>query len=235
MISDVVSVAWKATGSPTTIDPPTGSQPEVGTCARCGEADELTPIRKVLSRNFTAFDGWSCLTSGGLCRACSWAYRHPMLRSVPHLVVRWPELIQPLTPEGLSATLSRSLSTNLAVVVPLRASRKHAVSAAAWGHVVADDVLLTWTAADAARLTVVHSLHALGISHKALPDPVPPYKVLRGLPGEALAQVLTWWDQLTPWRSQPMRFQLAAKTSPHQHLPTLKTDPVIGSAEVETP
>lgn len=216
MISDVVSVAWKATGSPTTIDPPASSTQEPGACARCGETDSLTPIRKVLSRNFTAFDGWSCLNSAGLCRACSWAYRHPLLRTVPHLVVRWPELIQPLTPEGLSATLSRSLSTNLAVVVPLRAGRKHAVSAATWGHVVADDVLLTWTATDADRLTIVHSLHDLGVSHKAMTGPVPPYTVLRSLSPDLVAQVLAWWEQLAPWRGQPMRFQLAAKTRAHQ-------------------
>lgn len=215
MISDVVAVAWRAVGSPKA-GPAVGRE---GICARCGVTDDLTPLRAVVSRNFTGYDDWRYPWRDGLCRACSWAYQAPLLRSLPHLVVRCPELLMPLSSSELGTALARPLAEDTAVVVPLRPGRKHVVSGAMWGHVVTDDALLSWTSGDVARLRVVDELRAAGFPASSLLQPAPPYQALQALPPHRYPEVLDWWAALQPWRDKPAWLQVACKTRPHTASP----------------
>lgn len=210
MISDVVTVAWRAVGSPD-VQPAKHAR---GICARCGEEGGLTPTRQVVSRNFTGNEQWRHPWRDGLCQACSWAYRAPLLRTLPHLIVRFPELLMPLTSAELATVLSRPLTGHSAVVVPLRPGRKHVVSGAAWGNIVTDDALLSWTAGDAGRLRIVHHLRAAGFPASSLTDPAPPYRQLHALPACRYAEVLDWWAQLHQWRAKPAWLHVAVKATP---------------------
>lgn len=207
VITDVVEVAWRANGSPAL-----GSAAAAGSCSRCSTEDRLSPTLSVVSRNFSGYDGWADPSGLGLCRACTWAYRNPMLRTVPHLIIRWPELLQPLDCAALGAVLGRPVTSNSAVVVPLRPGRKHVVSGAAWGHVVTDDQLLTWGSPDVARLHLVNDLRAAGFGADDLYQPAPPYRVVARLEPDQLAWIFDAWDELRPWRTRPAWLQVAART-----------------------
>lgn len=209
MITDVVEVAWRANGSPAVVSTPPAAA--LGPCSRCSTEDRLAPTLSVVSRNFSSYDGWADPSGPGLCRACTWAYRNPMLRTVPHLIVRWPELLQPLDCAGLSAVLDRPVDANSAVVVPLRPGRKHVVSGASWGHVVTDDQLLTWGSLDVARLHLVRTLRESGFSAADLHQPAPPYPMVTQLDPAQLAWVLDAWEELRPWRSRPAWLQVAVR------------------------
>ena len=148
-----------------------------------------------------------------MCRACCWAYRTPLLRTVPHLIVRCPELLLSLSGSELHAALARPLTSGSAIVVPLRPGRKHVISGAAWGRIVTDDALLSWTDQDVACLDVVDDLRAAGFKTRSLYEPAPPHQVVRQLPAEQIPNILTRWDQLQPWRTNPVRMQIACKTT----------------------
>lgn len=197
MVTDVVEVAWRAHGSPSVT-----AATRHGLCARCGNADSLTVIRQVVSRNFTAFDSWSDPAGAGLCRACTWAYRSPMLRTIPHLVVRCPEMLTALSTDQLRTELRRQLAPDVTVVVPLRPGRKHVLSDAAWGHVATDEHLLTWTAEDAHRLGIVERLLALGYRASQLLQPAPPYPQTARLTRADAVTALQAWPELAPWRAR---------------------------------
>ncbi len=206
MITDVVEVAWRAHGSPSAM---------VGTlnglCARCGTADSLTIVRHVISRNFTAFDDWCVPTGPGLCRACTWAFRSPMLRTIPHLVVRFPEMLTPLDTCQLRAQLRGQVPPDVTVVVPLRPGRKHVLSGAAWGHVATDEHRLTWTSDDARRLGLAEQLLALGYRASQLLQPAPPYHQTALLPIAEAMWALDAWQDLTPWRTRHVWMAVAAR------------------------
>lgn len=207
-MSDVVNVAWRAAGQPKVL-PVSG----VGMCARCGLVDQLTPLRQVVSRNFTGFDGWCYPWRDGMCPACCWAYRTPLLRTVPHLIVRYPAMVVSLARRELRTVLARPLTSASAIVLPLRPGRKHVISGAAWGHIVTDNDLLSWTEDDAARLDVVDQLRTAGFTDRSLFEPAPPYPLLRALPAGQIPEILNWWDQLRQWRRHPVRLQVALKTA----------------------
>lgn len=211
MITDVVEVAWRAIGSPAVVS--TSAAATVwGLCARCAAEDRLAPTFHVLSRNFSGYDGWADPAGLGLCRACTWAYRNPMLRTVPHLIVKWPELLQPLDCAALAAVLDRPVTSDSAVVVPLRPGRKHVVSGAAWGHVVTDDQLLTWGSRDVARLRLVRALRTAGFSAGDLQQSAPPYQVIARLGPDQLVWTLAAWEELRPWRTRPVWLQVAVRS-----------------------
>ncbi|HEY5881793.1 MAG TPA: hypothetical protein VIU11_22985 [Nakamurella sp.] len=206
MITDVVEVAWRAHGSPSalvgTLD---------GLCARCGTPDSLTVIRKVISRNFTAFDDWCDPAGAGLCRACTWAFRSPILRTIPFLVVRFPEMLTPLATEQLRAQLQKPVPPDKTVVVPLRPGRKHVLSGAAWGHVATDEHLCTWTSDDAHRLDLVEHLLTLGYRASQLLQPAPPYPQTALLTTADAMWALQAWRDLAPWRTRHVWMAVAAR------------------------
>ena len=206
MITDVVEVAWRAHGSPSamagTLD---------GLCARCGTPDSLTVTRNVISRNFTAFDDWRDPAGAGLCRACTWAFRSPMLRTIPFLVVRFPEMLTPLATDQLRAQLREPMLPDKTVVVPLRPGRKHVLSGAAWGHVATDEHLLTWTSDDAHRLELAEQLLALGYRTSQLLQPAPPYPQTAALPIAQAVWALDAWQDLAPWRTKQVWMAVAVR------------------------
>src|SRR5664279_79648 len=105
-----------------------------------------------------------------------------------------------LTPAALLDVLSAPLTTRSAVVLPLHRNRKHVLPEARWGRLCVDDAPLDWTAGDADRLQAMTRLRALGFSTTAMTRPAPPITVLRQLPMSTYAAVITWWDELRPWR-----------------------------------
>lgn len=207
-MSDVVNVAWQAAGQPKVLP-----VSEAGLCARCGLVDHLTPVRHVVSRNFAGFDSWCYPWRDGICPACCWAYRTPLLRTVPHLIVRYPAMVVSLAGRELRATLARPLTSASAIVLPLRPGRKHVISGAAWGHIATDNDLLPWTEDDAARLDLVDQLRTAGFTDRSLFEPAPPYPLLRALPTDQIPDILNWWDQLEQWRHNPVWLQVALKTA----------------------
>jgi len=210
MISDVVQVAWTAVGCPR----PAAATGPAGVCARCGRADTLlSPVRRVLSRNFSGFDDWARPALDGLCQACTWAYQTPLLRSVPHLVVRQPEMLTPLTRSELATLLTRPMTSDEALVVPLRPGRQHVVAGATWGGIATDHLVLTWTAEDVTRLGLVQNLRGLGCTLTALLQPAPPYQVVTRAGAGRWQELMDQWEQLQPWRSRETWMQLAMKTA----------------------
>lgn len=183
-----------------------------GPCSRCETEDRLAPTLQVVSRNFSSYDGWADPAGLGLCRACTWAYRNPILRTVPHLIVKWPELLQPLDCLPWAPFSYQPVTSNSALVVPLRPGRKRVLAGAAWGHVVTDDQLLTWGSRDAARLRLVRALRTAGFSAEDLHRPAPPYRVIARLEPDQLVFTLAAWEQLRPWRSRPAWLQVAVRS-----------------------
>ena len=57
---DVLTAAWTAAGRP---QPGLDSQDD--RCARCGQAGPVVALRAVISRIFTAYDGWTDPTGTG--------------------------------------------------------------------------------------------------------------------------------------------------------------------------
>lgn len=205
---DVLTAAWTAAGQPSVT---TTRVIGAGPCARCRDwAEQLVATRAVISKTFTGYDTWAEPTGAGLCQACSWGYRTPSLRAQPHLVTAGPRpRLEPLDSGGLSAALAVPVGSSSAVVVPLRRGRKHVLVTAAWGRVTVDDAHLPWTTGDAARLEAMHRLRELGFGPRMLTEPVPPWPVLRRLPGPSWQPTITDWDALRPWRARRLFLDLA--------------------------
>jgi len=192
---------------------PTGSCTDPGTCARCATASsELATTRTVVSKTFTGFDGWADPSSGGLCPPCTWAYRTPVLRQVPHEITTHPSC-RALTRPRLRALLAHPVPTTTALVVPLRPGRKHLLPTAQWGRVTTDDATLTWTDADADRLGVMATLRAQGFGPRMLLAPAPAWPVLVKLPPRQRLLTQQDWSLLTPWRRARPWFDLAVHAS----------------------
>ncbi len=201
---DVLSAAFRASQPPRM--PTCGGS---GVCARCATpGDELTATRSVVSKVFTAYDGWYDPAGSGLCPSCAWGYTTPELRRSPHLITVIPQL-EPLSPSRLRTVLSAPVPADAAVVVPLHPGRKHLLPAAQWGQVTVDDACLTWSATDAHRLEVMCQLRAMGFGPKMLLAPGPNWSVLRRLPSRSRATARELWPVLDPWRRSRLWFALA--------------------------
>ena len=184
-----------------------------GTCARCASpSSELTTTRTVVSKTFTGFDGWTDPSGRGLCPPCTWAYRTPALRQVPHEITTHPTF-QALTRPLLLAVLSHPLPTTTAVVVPLRPGRKHLLPTAQWGRVTTDDATLTWTTDDATRLAAMATLRTQGFGPRMLLAPAPAWLVLTKLNPRQRMLTQQHWAQLAPWRRARPWFDLAIHAS----------------------
>lgn len=208
-MTDVIPVAWRAVGSP-----PLDLQTVAGGwCGRCGSGQAQYATSAVVSRSFTAYDGWRDPSGGGLCGSCAWAYRTPLLRTLPHLITRSPVgRVETLGSPGLLRELSRPVDTERAVTVPLRPGRKHLLTDAGWGTVTTDDGSLQWTSDDAHDLGIARQLVKLGVSARALAAPAPPYATLGALAPDRVSTVLRLWPALDRWR-QRQRPWLAAALS----------------------
>jgi len=201
---DVLSAAFHASQPPRM--PPCGGG---GVCARCATpSDELTATRSVVSKVFTAYDGWYDPAGSGLCPICAWGYATPDLRRRPHLITTIPQL-EPLSPARLRTVLSAPGPADAAVVVPLHPGRKHLLPAARWGQVTVDDACLTWSATDAQRLDVMARLRGLGFGPRMLLAAAPNWAVLRRLTSHIRATVHQLWPVLEPWRRSRLWFHLA--------------------------
>jgi len=198
-MTTVLTAAWAAAHSPSSSTSPPGS------CARCAARGSLTPVKAVVSKVFTAFDGWVDPSGqGGLCPTCAWGYQHPELRCRPHLVTRDPAGLVALDRAATFERLAAGpLEPTAAVIVPLRPGRKHLFPAASWGRVTLDDVQLPWIAAAADLLRLVALLRGRGFGTRMLTEPAPPFPVLRRLPAQEWAPTMHDWGLLDPWRTQP--------------------------------
>lgn len=196
---DVLTTAWNASGAPR-LD---GDSP-VGSCARCGEKAHLRPTRQVISRVFTAFDGWAAPSGPGLCDICAWGFLTPNLRNVPHLVCRAPIAAHQLSREEVCHVLvGGELTPDLALIVPLRPGRKHLMPVASWGRITLADLHIAWTSEDAVRLEILTTLRSQGFGSRMLAEPSPPFSVLRRLPRSTWVNVMETWSKLTLWRTSP--------------------------------
>ena len=195
---DVLTAAWIGDGRPTVEPSPTLEGP----CARCGTTAALVPARSVISKAFTAFDGWSTPNGRGLCPACAWCYDTTSLRAVAHLVTRQLPALRRMTRDDAVVLLrAGALAVDLSLVVPLRPGRKHVVPAAEWGRVSVDDVPVPWSASDAQLLEAVLELRSQGFGTRMLAEPAPPVPVLKALAPDRWARVLQLWEALGPWRT----------------------------------
>lgn len=202
---DPLRTAWVASGSP-----PATQTSGLGACARCLTDAPLTPVGRVVSENFTAYDSWAHPAGRGLCAACAWAYTTPALRNTSHRVDREPGHLQPLDRPATFAVLRRGpLTLDTALAVPLRAGRKHVLPLAKWGNVQVDEITLTWSSSDAARLGHVAALRIAGAPRAAFFDKAPPHRILKPAGTFTLTHAHDLWNQLTPWRDSPPWMQLA--------------------------
>ncbi len=193
----VLATAWRAAGAPLRSDIALAA-----ICARCGRSAELTPARHAVSKSFTGYEDWVDPSGHGLCPTCCWAYSTESLRLRAHLVTADPISLAALTKTEVVEHLQRgALEAGYAVIVPLRPGRKHLMPAAVWGRVTIEDAQLSWSAADATRLTTVAKLRSLGFGTRMIAAPAPAYSTLRRLPAQDWAQVISWWGELDPWRT----------------------------------
>lgn len=210
MLTGVVDVAWKAAGRPEVVAPD-----GAGPCARCGQVRPLSPTRTTVSKFFRGWDSWHDPNGSGVCPACTWSYRSPLLRAVPHRIHRDPAMLSPQSSQDLTELLTREgLSDADAVVIPLHPARKHLLQLAQWGMVTTDQGTMPWTDDDAHRLMICHQLRHLGFTSRDLALPAPPWERLRSLPAETIGEVLSCWAALEPWRHCPQWLAIAACTEP---------------------
>lgn len=194
---DVLSAVWVAAGRPCT---PPARRALPGRCARCAAQAQLVPTRHVVSKVFTAFDGWADPSGPGLCPSCRWAYANPEFRQRPHLVRQRPD-VQALEAAGVYALLSSGpLEPTCALTVPLRPGRKHLVPLARWGQVTLDDLAVPWRTSDAIALRTVGRLRSLGFGSRMLAEPAPAWSVLRQQPRSQWSRISADWASLQCWR-----------------------------------
>lgn len=192
----VLTAAWRGAGCPE------HGSTRLGPCACCATRSPLAPIRSVVSKTFTGFQGWADPSGRGLCAACAWGHSNPVLRSTPHLITRDPAALLQLPRHEVGIRLvAGALNPDVAVVVPLRPGRKHLLPTAVWGRVTVDDVHLPWRTEDATRLLVVAELRSLGFGTRMLTSPAPAFHVMSSLPPAQRLHVLQMWDQLRVWRT----------------------------------
>lgn len=193
----VVEAAWICAGQPAPHSVIGGAQDACAACAQ--KTDDAVAVGSVVSKNFTDFDLWQLPSAAGVCVPCAWAYTERSLRTQPYEVSRAPSM-QALSLRDVVEVLRRPLDPDVALSVPLRPGRKHLLPSAQWGHVQIDDVSLTWTRDDAARLAAVEQLTACGVRVHQLTDPAPRWTVLAPLTRADRLEVVRQWRQLDIWR-----------------------------------
>lgn len=201
---DVLTAAWTAAGQPGTPHSATD-----GACARCACSAPLVSTRLVVSKVFTAFDGWADPSAPGLCPPCCWAYTSPELRLRPHLVSQRPGLTPLRLRQAYALLAAGPLDPARALTIPLRPGRKHLMPASRWGQVTLDDVALPWGLDDATGLRTVARLRSLRFGTRMLAAPAPAWSVLRRHPRDAWHQISADWASLKRWRPDSPWLSLA--------------------------
>lgn len=193
---DVLTAAWVGAGSPSP-----HAAPLTGECSHCRSPDHLVPVRAVVSKQFTGFDGWANPSGRGVCPGCAWGYSTVELRAGAHLVTRDPPTLSRLDRAAVADLMRLGpLNADRALVVPLRPGRKHLLPAAVWGRVSVEDVDLSWSDQEVHRLRQVDRLRALGFGSRMITAPAPPFQVMKTLAPRRFRQALDAWGQLEPWR-----------------------------------
>lgn len=193
---DVLTAAWTAAGQPRSQTPTS----TVDRCARCGLSAELVSTRQVVSKVFTAFDGWADPSGPGLCPPCCWSYAHPDFRLRPHLVSQQPALTALGLTQACALLSAGPLDPTCALTIPLRPGRKHLIPASQWGQVTLDDVALPWRHLDAAGLRTVARLRGLGFGTRMLAEPAPAWSILHRHPRDEWLAISADWARLQRWR-----------------------------------
>ena len=197
---DVVTAAWNAAGSPRS--PATAAMS--GVCARCAtQASALTHLRAVVSPSFTAYDSWHAPARDGLCPPCAWSYTHRELRTRAHHVQADGQLTPLTAAQVLSRLQSGPVTIGEAYTVPLRPGRKHLLPETRWASIRIDNATLSWTDADAGRLSTVGDLVGRGFKPTQLAAAAPPWRQLQPLSRTATLEVIDLWHQLDVWRDSP--------------------------------
>jgi hypothetical protein len=205
---DVIATAWRAAGCPSVL-PATLR----GRCARCGLGSLLTAVTEVVSSTFTGWDNWASPAGTGLCPACAWSYRTPVLRLRATMVTGSPPGLRHLPLAAVATALQQPLPAMTAVAVPLRPGRKHILPGASWGTIATGDANLTWGRDDSRRLQAVQRLRQAGFGSRLLTQAAPAAPVLRRLPPAQLTAVLDDWEALRPWRQRPPWLALALRVT----------------------
>lgn len=205
-MTTVLHEAWRAAGSPAELAARTGR------CARCGAHGRLS-AKPAVSKTFSAYDDWARPGSGDTCPMCAWGFTTPGLRQHPHLVATGSLVC--LTRQQLSTHLSTSVPPDQALVIPVRAGRKHVMPAAQWGQVTTDTGPLRWAGNEAIRLTTILQLRQLGATASSLSAPVPPFTLLRNRNPHDTARILQLWQELLPWRPDSPWLRLAIYAAQH--------------------
>lgn len=216
-VDTVLATAWTAAGRRKST---LGSK--AGACARCGATGRVVPVRSVLSKAFTGFEGWVDPSGRGLCGACAWGHSVGELRKVAHLVRQDPVALVAASRGEVGRILATPLGVGECLVVPLRPGRKHILPGAVWGRVCVDDAHLPWTDRQARLLGRVAWLRGLGFGSRMLAEPAPAYGVMARLDPQTWTDVLGAWAQLAEWRdSQGPWLALAVyATTPTTATPT---------------
>lgn len=195
--NDPVRVAWRALApvEAKTEDPDGGGG--FGACGRCGFLGVLTPVSDVVSVNFTGWDGLA-RDAAGLCAACAWAHREPLVRQqgilVEESVARFADRAV------LSLVMQQPFTPAMSATVP-EGRRKHLLPSAQWGCVTTDDGTFEWDAAAAKMTRNVVALRSRGMTDAGLLSGQPG-TVLFADPASADA-ALRLWESLLEWRGAP--------------------------------
>jgi hypothetical protein len=168
----------------------------------------------VISKSFTAFDGWTNVTGAGLCSPCAWGYTEPTLRISSHLADRSVGTFTRLSTLEVGAILHYPIPHDQALVVPLRPGRKHVLPTAVWGRVTVDDGAISWTTADVDRFKLLVQFRDQGFGPRLLSEPAPAWPILRRLTPIDRRHTMATWPALAPWRVRPQWLRLAIYASP---------------------
>lgn len=189
--------AWQAAGSPCPMTPATGPS----LCGCCGTTAETWPAKKAISRNFTGYDHWARPAHPWLCAACTWSYTDPALRDHPHLLTRTPPAITQTSLDTIANRLCQGpLTSDSALVVPLRPRRRHLLPHAAWGRISLDTATIPWTARDATLMSDYRWLRRQGFSATHITARAPDFTQLQRCPAQTRSQILSTWQRLHAWR-----------------------------------
>ena len=194
MHHDVVAAAWAAN------PPPPPPPPPQGHCGRCGQTQPVWPAHQALSPNFSAYDTWTSPSHRWLCAACTWAYTTPALRSTTHRITTTATLQSLTRTQALDLLRSHPLTSDEALVMPLRPGRRHLLPTAPWGHITTDPGPIPWTSTDTHLLTEYAALRQRGFTPADLASRAPDFKRLQRCGGPDLAGTLNLWKRLDPWR-----------------------------------
>lgn len=213
--SNAVSIEDVCTAAHRAVDPPPVEGRRCGgPCARCGrESTGNISVSSVVSRTFTAFDGWSSPAAQGMCQVCAWVYRTPALRLNIQLVGACPPTLKTLTSRQLGARLQKPLTSAHALVVPVGMRRKHLLPHARWGEISVDDISLSWTKHDVRTLAAMRRLRTDGFGERMLAASAPQFAMMRRLPAARWTGLLEDWAELDRWRTAPPWWELGLRAS----------------------